>query len=142
MNRLPVVLTLIWLLAACSDSASPSAQQRWYTPEQVARGEKLFQTHCIECHGKHGEGAVNWQKVGADGNYPPPPLNGSGHAWHHPMAVLFQVIKQGSPAKQGNMPAWGEKLSDEEIVAIIAWFQSQWPDQIYQAWERRNPPKS
>lgn len=140
MKRLPGILSLIVLLAACSNSEAPSVQQRWYSSEQVARGDKLFQIHCIECHGKQGEGAANWQKVGADGKYPPPPLNGSGHAWHHPMTVLFQVIKHGSPAKQGNMPAWQEKLNDQEIVAIVAWFQSQWPDTIYQAWQRRNPP--
>ena len=32
------------------------------------------------------------------------------------------------------MPAWGEKLSDAEIKAIVAWFQSLWPEEIYSAW--------
>jgi mono/diheme cytochrome c family protein len=51
--------------------------------------------------------------------------------------MLFQVVKNGSPGGQGNMPAWGEKLNDEEIVAVIAWFQSKWPEQIYDVWQRR-----
>jgi len=35
------------------------------------------------------------------------------------------------------MIAWGEKLSDDEMIAAIAWFQSKWPDQIYAAWMQR-----
>jgi len=35
------------------------------------------------------------------------------------------------------MLAWGEKLSDEEMIAVIAWFQSKWSDQIYAAWIQR-----
>ena len=32
------------------------------------------------------------------------------------------------------MPAWAGKLSDAEIVDTIAWFQSKWPEQVYDAW--------
>lgn len=32
------------------------------------------------------------------------------------------------------MPAWGEKLSEDEMIAAIAWFQSKWSDQIYSTW--------
>jgi mono/diheme cytochrome c family protein len=32
------------------------------------------------------------------------------------------------------MLAWKDKLNDEEIEAIVAWFQSQWPDEVYAAW--------
>jgi len=71
---------------------------------------------------------------GPDGRFPPPPLNGTGHAWHHPKAVLHDVIKNGSPPGQGNMPAWRDRLTDEQIDDIIAWFQSQWPNQVYNAW--------
>jgi len=34
------------------------------------------------------------------------------------------------------MPAWRDKLSDDEIDDIIVWFQSRWPDQVYAAWQR------
>ena len=32
------------------------------------------------------------------------------------------------------MPAFGTTLEDEEILAAIAYFQAQWPDDIYERW--------
>lgn len=103
-------------------------------PAVLARGRELFQTHCAGCHGAGAEGAPDWRRVDAQGKYPPPPLNGSGHAWHHPSAGLKQVIRQGTQKIGGDMPAWGGRLTDQDIDAIIAWFQSLWPPEIYQAW--------
>jgi len=31
-------------------------------------------------------------------------------------------------------PAWGNTLSEADIEAVIAWFQSLWPDPIHAAW--------
>lgn len=36
------------------------------------------------------------------------------------------------------MPAWKDKLSDQEILLIINWITSLWPDEIYDAWLERN----
>jgi len=36
------------------------------------------------------------------------------------------------------MPAWQETLSIPESLAIIAWLQHYWPDDIYEAWYRMN----
>jgi mono/diheme cytochrome c family protein len=62
-----------------------------------------------------------------------PPLNGTGHAWHHPLKWLFRTISEGGT---GGMPGWREELSPGEILAVIAWFQSHWSDEIYDAWSR------
>jgi thiol:disulfide interchange protein DsbC len=35
------------------------------------------------------------------------------------------------------MPAFEDKLSDDQIDAIIAWFQSLWTDEIYSLWMQR-----
>jgi mono/diheme cytochrome c family protein len=99
----------------------------------LALGEKVYQLHCATCHGQQAEGDPNWRQMGEDGRFPPPPLNGSGHAWHHPTPVLVNVIKSGSPDGQGNMPAWGDTLSDDEILAVIDWFKSLWPQPAYEA---------
>ena len=32
------------------------------------------------------------------------------------------------------MPIFQGKLTDEEIINVIAWFQSLWPDDIYAQW--------
>lgn len=115
-------------------AAAVEPLKRWYAFQHVSQGGKVYQENCASCHGKLGEGGPDWKKVGSDGKYPAPPLNGTGHAWHHPLKMLLHVVKNGSPGGQGNMPAWGEKLSDDEMIAAIAWFQSRWPDQIFRAW--------
>lgn len=102
--------------------------------EQVALGKQVYDGHCARCHGDSGQGDPAWRQPGADGLYPPPPLDGSGHSWHHSTAWLKDMIRNGSPPGKGNMPAWGDTLSDEEIDAVIAWFQSRWPDPVYAAW--------
>lgn len=112
--------------------------ERWYPTEVLDTGRALYVENCSSCHGEQGQGATDWRKRGPDGKWPPPPLNGTGHAWHHPLPVLYHVIMEGSPAGSGNMPAWKGKLSREEVLAIIAWFQSQWPDELYAAWARRD----
>jgi mono/diheme cytochrome c family protein len=118
--------------------ADATAVERVRDSSEIRYGAKLFQGNCATCHGDHGQGATNWRHRGPDGKFPPPPLNGTGHAWHHPLKMLKYVIKNGSPGGQGNMPAWKDRLSDKEIDAIIAWFQSQWPDQVYNAWYEIN----
>lgn len=97
-------------------------------------GEALFQRNCSVCHGLNAEGVSNWQVRDADGQYPPPPLNGTAHTWHHPTSLLLRTIKEGTGELGGSMPAWEGKLGDDEILAIIQWITSLWPDEIYQAW--------
>jgi len=70
----------------------------------------------------------------ASGHYPPPPLNGSAHAWHHPLTTLKTVIREGGEPLGGVMPAWQGILSEDEITSAIAAFQSYWSDEIYQRW--------
>jgi mono/diheme cytochrome c family protein len=148
VGLLPVVLVACSSGESTSSSASSSSTEsknmasvepvkRWYTFQHVSQGARVFQENCAACHGKRAEGAPDWRKPGPDGKYPAPPLNGTGHGWHHPLKILFRVVKKGSPGGQGTMPAWGEKLSDDEMIAAIAWFQSKWPEEIYAAWMQR-----
>lgn len=117
--------------------AAPVAP-RWYRSDQVARGAKLYLANCAECHGANAEGTPNWRQPGPDGKYPPPPLNGSAHAWHHPLAMLQRTVSIGGVPLGGSMPAFGDKLNKDEIDAILAWVQSHWSDQIYAFWRERD----
>ena len=144
-------IVLMLMLTACdSDSGSTQrlqtpagpAVKRTNNPALVLQGQTLYKQHCVQCHGVNAEGDALWRKPDAQGYYPPPPLNGSGHTWHHPRATLHAMIKQGSPVDeqgrpQGRMPAWGRALDDEQIEALIAWFQSLWPDPVYAIWYDR-----
>jgi mono/diheme cytochrome c family protein len=107
-------------------------------PVRIKLGRQLFLKNCTVCHGFNAEGAADWRQRDKDGKYPAPPLNGTGHAWHHPQKALIYTIKNGTAALGGNMPGWKDRLSDHEIESIIFWFQSQWPDELYQAWARRD----
>lgn len=121
------------LLAACGDPQAPGAPPG-FDPQTVARGATLYKRHCAACHGANAEGAPEWYKADADGRFPPPPLDGSGHAWHHPREALKQTIREGTARLGGNMPAWRGKLSDRDIEAVILWFQSLWPAELYRNW--------
>lgn len=109
---------------------------------QVTRGGRLFQQNCAECHGAMGEGDPNWRTLDANGHYPPPPLNGTAHTWHHPMSILRRTVRQGGVPLGGVMPAFADKLSDGDIDAILAWVQTKWPDEVYAAWSERNQQAS
>ena len=122
----------------CLASFNIAAAERWFNQDVVDYGAELFQQNCAVCHGVNAEGTKEWKKTDANGNYPPPPLNGSAHAWHHSIPQLARSIKEGGIKLGGVMPAFGDKLSDQEVLAVIAFFQSKWPDEVYKVWHDRN----
>ncbi len=138
-----VVIILMVLLSGCEISSSPTqyykqAPPRDMNPVVLAKGKAVYDKHCKRCHGVDGVGSKNWRVQRPDGTYPAPPLNGSGHTWHHPKTILIRVIKEGSPGGMGNMPSFINKVNDEEIDAIIKWAQSLWDEAAYQDWYQRD----
>ncbi|BCE00583.1 c-type cytochrome [Marinicellulosiphila megalodicopiae] len=112
--------------------------QRWYGIERIDKGKAIYNQLCIGCHLKDGIGTENWQESLDEGGYPPPPLNGTAHTWHHPLGQLHEVIKYGLIEYGSSMPAWGAVLSDDQILDLIASFQSYWSDETYQSWLERH----
>lgn len=131
-----LLFSLVGFIGGCGDS-EPKVDGRWYTQPQVDNGKQLFLTQCANCHGVLAQGTADWKKPLADGKYPPPPLDGTAHAWHHPLKGLKLTIQNGGIALGGTMPAFGDKLSEEEQNAVISFFQSKWPTEIYNAWVER-----
>jgi len=129
-------LVLVLLLLA-TGQIHAVGKDRWYSDEQVATGETLFRQNCAVCHGQNAEATPDWKKTDANGNYPPPPLNGTAHAWHHDMDLLRRTIREGGAKLGGQMPGFEGQINTEEIDSIIAFFQSKWPDDIYQRWAGR-----
>jgi mono/diheme cytochrome c family protein len=111
---------------------------RNFDPVKYSQGQRLFQINCAKCHGKQGEGAKDWRKPDSNGKNLPPPLNGTGHTWHHPRKALISTIKNGTGKIGGNMPAWKDQLGDKDIDAILTWITAQWPDEIYASWYNRS----
>jgi len=122
---------------AATGSVASSDIVRDVDPVQYSQGRRLYLANCAVCHGKQGEGAVNWRQPDADGKNPAPPLNGTGHTWHHSTNALINVIRNGTGKIGGNMPAWKDKLSNDEIKLILTWVTAQWPDELYTAWYNR-----
>ena len=102
----------------------------------TARGAELFSANCAACHGASGEGQPDWNIRKPDGSLPAPPLNGDGHTWHHGDGTLYRIVSQGGaiyespdlPNYKSGMPAFGEKLRHEEIVAVINYLKTLWGD--------------
>lgn len=135
MSLYRYIYCLIGLLLSVSTQAET---QRWYTPEQAKQGKALFTEHCAQCHGPEAASVPNWREKNAEGKYPPPPLNGTAHAWHHPMPLLRRTIREGGAPVGGVMPPFKDKLDATQIDAVIASFQSYWGDELYTAWLERN----
>ena len=140
------------LVAGCSDEPTVSLANagkagaagagepvpgRWYTAERIERGGEAYAQYCASCHGRNAQGAFAWRRRGADGKLPPPPLDGTAHAWHHPSAALVRQIEFGTPGGQDSMPGFGEHLDDGQVADVIAWLQDHWSDDIYDAWLER-----
>ena len=102
----------------------------------IARGKTIYQNNCISCHQVNLIGVENWKELDEDGHRKSPPLNGTGHTWHHDDATLHNIIKYGLVKLvknyQGKMLGFEDKLKDKDIDSVLAYIKSFWPDDIYQ----------
>ena len=138
---MPKIATFaLFMLAACScgDRDAPTIAGRWYTQSQVHTGQRLYDANCSVCHGNDGSATADWRTPDANGKYPPPPLNGSAHTWHHSVALLNYTIENGGAEFDGMMPGFAGVLNEEQRLSIIAYLQEWWPDDIYAKWQEIN----
>ena len=104
----------------------------------VLLGETIYNKNCLSCHGPNGQGlAEDWKVKDANGNYPPPPLNGTAHTWHHSPEQLLYTINKGGVEMGGQMPAFENLLSKKEKQALIDYIYSLWPKEIQEKYDER-----
>lgn len=102
----------------------------------VAQGKDVYGENCSSCHGTNLEGQPNWKKPDSNRLMPAPPHDQTGHTWHHTDDVLFGITKFGLAKFSGlknyktNMPVYENILSDDEIVAVLSFIKSTWPDEV------------
>ena len=147
---LPIILLSLVLLAACSRNDVESANSPPalllggedipppppLDPAQVAEGEILYAQYCAACHKANGEGDPEWQTPNEDGSFKPPPHNNDGHTWHHADDLLLDLIANGSSFPKSQMTAFGDQLTDEEILAIVAYLKTWWgPEERAFQWQ-------
>ena len=115
-------------------SPQPAEDSDSRVPADVVQvGERLYAGNCAVCHGVRGEGELNWKVQRSDLTYPAPPHDSTGHTWHHSDQLLHEIIEEGTAKDdtatyRGRMPAWRDRLSSDEIDAVIAYLKSLWGD--------------
>lgn len=106
----------------------------------VMQGKVIYANNCAACHGASLQGQPNWRERMPSGKLPAPPHDKTGHTWHHPDAMLVDMVKNGlvpgktaPPGYVSDMPAYGDMLSDQEIIAVLAYIKSSWPPKVLEA---------
>ncbi|MEW6405208.1 MAG: c-type cytochrome [Chloroflexota bacterium] len=82
------------------------------TEESIALGTQLFAANCSRCHGPEGQGTPR-----------APSLNVKGFLTTTTDQAIQQIVTLGVPGTA--MPAWGDRMTDTEIQAIVG-FIRQW----------------
>lgn len=133
---------IVALIAALTALAcSPAAEEVISQPTNTASvgpalrtGQEIFASTCAVCHGVNGEGQPNWHIPNEDGSLPAPPLNGDAHTWHHGDGLLYRIVSEGGgflevpslPNFTSRMPAFGEQLGHDGVVAVITYIKTFW----------------
>jgi mono/diheme cytochrome c family protein len=110
----------------------------------VDRGGALYQSYCGGCHGRRLQGQALWQLRDQYLGRRAPPHDATGHTWQHPDEDLFHMTKYGrfaaAPADlKSYMPAFEHELSDEDVIAVLAFIKSRWPTGIRASQSMLNP---
>lgn len=114
---------VLFVLVACTASSLSPSPIPTPTPNPVEMGREAFLRVCAECHGQNAEGYAN--ELAA------PALDSTEHAWHHPDQQIHDWIVNGKLGLGREMPALGDKLSDDEIHAVIDYLHTLWaPEQL------------
>lgn len=111
--------------------------------EVIAVGQSIYADQCAACHGARLEGQPNWRIRGEDGLLPAPPHDATGHTWHHDDETLFTLTKYGlaglmENAPPSGMPVYEDVLTDDEIIAVLSFIKSTWPDDLRQHHDELN----
>ncbi len=90
---------------------------------QMADGEKIYRGACIACHEADGSGAPRIY----------PPLPGNANLQSADPASTLRIILDGAQTvttprapNTGSMPAYSDKLSDQQIADVATYIRNAW----------------
>lgn len=106
------ILTSIGLAADAFNGMAAAVANAPFDTSQAALGRSLYDTNCAACHGTtgHGDGP-------AGKSLPVQPFDLTTHVLLHDEQYLDAVISEG----RGYMPAWKDRLTQDQIFDIIAY---------------------
>ena len=129
-----LILGIVFLLAE-EKVAEAAITLNPENKEIISLGKSVYVQNCASCHGTKLEGQKDWMSRLPDGLIPAPPHDVTGHTWHHSDKYLFMITKYGIEDIIGqkypnNMPAYKDILSDKEIISVLSYIKSTWPNKI------------
>ena len=135
-----LVLAVVLLMQArIDDILAVSEDEGAIDPGDVAmvtRGEEVYDTHCMSCHGPElrGDGPLN------ESLNPPASDFAAPHTFVHSDADLVFWIQNG---KQGTaMPGFDAQLTDQEVRDVVAFIQAWQEEYIESGGESSTPVAS
>ena len=116
----------VYLKSLPQHGIAPVAQEA--TPESermLAQGGRLYEKHCVECHGADGAGK------------PPayPRLAGNNGIVASVVNPIRMVLNGGfPPSTAGNprpygMPPYGPLMNDDEVASVVTYIRASWGNQ-------------
>lgn len=108
-----LMLTMVWLLPF---SVVAEEEVERFTDGDPIHGAKLYKQYCRGCHGVDGRGGAHTFMPHIEN------LTKKEYIEFIPDSFLFTVIAEGGVAvgKSGYMPAWQNKMSEQDIKDVIA----------------------
>lgn len=114
-EEVAALVTLISRWDEIPDGAIPAPDRPVaVTAESLQLGADLYAQSCSRCHGADGQGTPR-----------APSLNVKGYLAETNDTALQQIITLGVAGT--SMPAWGDRLTDAEIQAIVGYIRSWEP---------------
>jgi len=127
MTESDITAMATYLKSQAEEAEAPEPPHFVVTDKQaealVARGEKLYEDRCADCHQRGGEGVPRIY---------PPLANNESIVMRYPINAIRIVVNGGfPPSTQDNprpygMPPFGQDLSDEDIAAVVSYVRQSW----------------
>ncbi|MBE2270178.1 MAG: cytochrome c [Anaerolinea sp.] len=119
---------------AVSDGSPIQILDRSFTETEIAQGQVVYTQYCAACHGVDGQGQFPEAPLVPDstGRLGAPPHNETGHTWHHSDVLLIRYVTEGGfsdPTRFYTMPPFGDILTDEQILQVVAYIKTMWTDE-------------
>jgi cytochrome c oxidase subunit 2 len=96
-------------------AAADDPSKIWALTDLVKRGESVYASSCLACHGAQGKGGGAIKA-----------LDGSDLVVNTNTSMLINVLLNGQ--NNGAMPAW-KQLSDTELAAVMTYTKNTWSNQ-------------